>query len=111
MDPVAEQLEIRNDSKDEDECGKGEDDYHMTEHREGLSSRVSSEEERHYICEWHDSKRENGEDPLCWRILLVKSIEERDRRCNRNVQLDRVKDEISDPIRGQAHTSDNLHVF
>ena len=52
------------DSEDENERGEAEDDDHVAEHCESLCSRVSTEEERHHVREWHDSEREHGEDTL-----------------------------------------------
>ena len=108
MEPVAEQLEIRYDSEDEDERGEAEDDDHVEEHSEGLRGRVRREAEREHVGEGHNTEGEQQEDyDSCW-VIKIECQEEDDCRSYSDVKFKRIEDEVSDPIRYQTHSCYHL---
>ena len=70
----------------------------MAEHRESLSGRVGTETEREDVSERDDAEWESNKDPLRRGIFLVEDVEQDDCGCNRDVEFERIENEVGNPI-------------
>ena len=70
----------------------------MAEHRESLSGRVGTETEREDVSERNDAEWESNIDPLRRGIFLVEDVEQDDCGCNRDVEFERIENEVGNPI-------------
>ena len=111
MGLVPHKLKIWHNPKDKYDGRSCKDYDHMAEHGEGLRGGIHTEAEWKDVSEWYNAKWESDENPLCSGILLVENMEQDNGRDNRDIEFERIKYEIDNPVRGQSHSSDNLHMF
>ena len=83
----------------------------MEEHSEGLCRWVRREAEGEHIGEGHYTEGEEQEDyDSCW-VIEVERLEEDDCRNYRDVKLNRIEDEVGDPVRAEPHARNDLDML